>query len=159
MHESVSRTAEKLANDAQKVVEIFEGLTPEEADLVLYTTDLDTWRVRDVLAHLTFAEQAFLEIFKDILNGGEGAKSDVIVDDYNFEKMQLYKPVPLRMISMEYRETRMNTLRFVEGLSGEDLAKTGFHPALGVTDLLEMIKMIYLHTQMHMRDVKKTLSG
>lgn len=159
MHVSISRTAEKLESDGLKVIEFFETLSPEQIDVVLYETELDTWRVKDVLAHLTFAEQAFLEIFKNILRGGNGASQDVVVDDYNFEKMKLYKTVPISAIIAEYRETRANTLMFVDGLIGEDLERTGYHPALGVTTLLEMIKMIYLHTQMHMRDVKKTVSG
>lgn len=159
MHGSIIRTADKLENDGQKVAETFESLSAEQAGLILYDTSLDRWRIKDVLAHLAFAEQAFLEIFTDIVNGGNGAKEDVIVDDYNFEKMQLYKAIPLPSIIAEYRETRANTLRFIGGLSGEDLEKTGYHPALGMTNLSEMIKMIYLHTQIHMRDVKKKLSG
>lgn len=159
MHELISKTAEKLLNDGEKVATTFEGLTPEQAENLIYSTYLDTWRVKDVLAHLTFAEIGFMEIFQDIVHGGDSEKAKINVDEYNYEKMAQYKNVPLGTIVQKYRETRAATLEFVDSLSDEDLQRTGLHPALGITTLLEMIKMIYLHTQMHMRDVKKTLIG
>ena len=39
-------------------------------------------------------------------------------------------------------------------VSDSDLEKIGRHPFLGQTTLREMIKMVYLHNQIHIRDIK-----
>jgi hypothetical protein len=49
-------------------------------------------------------------------------------------------------------------IKWVSGIDENDLEKIGRHPYLGRTTLREMIKMVYLHNQIHYRDVKKVLN-
>jgi hypothetical protein len=42
-------------------------------------------------------------------------------------------------------------------LQESDLELQGRHPFLGMTSIREMVKMLYLHNQIHYRDLKKVL--
>jgi hypothetical protein len=57
----------------------------------------------------------------------------------------------------KYKSTRAETIIWVAGLNESDLEITGRHPFLKMTTLREMIKMPYLHNQLHYRDLKKVL--
>jgi hypothetical protein len=37
-----------------------------------------------------------------------------------------------------------------------DLAKLGRHPFLGITSLEDIIKMVYRHNQIHMREIRRS---
>jgi hypothetical protein len=56
-----------------------------------------------------------------------------------------------------FRQTRAAMVTWVSGLAEQDLEKRGRHPFLGVTSLREMLKMVYIHNQVHYRDVRRAL--
>ena len=58
---------------------------------------------------------------------------------------------------VEFREVRNKMCQWVEALSEHDLERSGRHPYLGRVSLLEMIKMVYLHNQIHLRDIRKVI--
>jgi len=157
MDDSILKTAEKLKADQKKITEIFFGLSEIQLNQDIYSSEFDQWRVRDVLAHFVFAEKGFLIIFNEILQGGEGSPAGFDIDLYNQKMMRQYKNQGMQSLINDFTETRKVTLEFIESLNHEDLKKVGRHPALGLTTLAEMIKMIYLHNQLHLRDVKKIL--
>lgn len=47
----------------------------------------------------------------------------------------------------------------VASFTEEDLQKQGRHPFLGLTTLAEMVKMVYRHNQIHLRDLRKSLES
>jgi hypothetical protein len=55
----------------------------------------------------------------------------------------------------QFVDVRANTVKWVSGLSDEDLTIEGRHPFMGQTQLVEMLKMLYLHNQIHFRDFRK----
>jgi len=157
MNVSIIKTAEKLKSDRKKIAEIFSGFSEIQLNHGLYSSEFDDWRVRDVLAHFIFAEKGFLIIFNEIVQGGEGSPVGFDIDLYNQRMMREYKNQDIQSLINDFTETRTSTLEFIESLNHEDLKKVGRHPALGMTTLAEMLKMIYLHNQLHLRDVKKIL--
>jgi hypothetical protein len=40
----------------------------------------------------------------------------------------------------------------------DDLAKQGRHPFLGTASLSDMIKLMYMHNQIHIRDIRRMLA-
>ena len=52
---------------------------------------------------------------------------------------------------------RADSVKWVSRLSAEDLEIEGRHPYLGQVPLVEMLKMLYLHNQIHFRDFRKLL--
>jgi hypothetical protein len=57
----------------------------------------------------------------------------------------------------QYKAVRAEMTAWVSSLDDADLDKIGRHPFLGHTTLREMIKLIYLHNQLHYRDLRKVL--
>jgi hypothetical protein len=62
-----------------------------------------------------------------------------------------------RELLTRFKEYRRKNIDVVENFRSEDLVKTGRHPFLGVAQLEEIIKLIYRHNQIHLRDIRRVL--
>jgi len=47
----------------------------------------------------------------------------------------------------------------VQKMQESDLERKGRHPFLGITTLEEMLKLIYRHTMIHQRDIRRALEA
>ncbi|MEW5940384.1 MAG: DinB family protein, partial [Chloroflexota bacterium] len=94
-----------------------------------------------------------------IRQGGEGATEDFSIDRYNARQQEKTQDLTPSELLEQYRSMRADTVNWVSGLQESDLEKTGRHPFLGKTTIREMVKMLYIHQQLHYRDMKKVLSG
>ena len=152
----ITELAEKLKSEGEKFIRIFSELTDDQWQAEVYTEGT-TWTIRNVLSHFVTSERGLVKLFEQIHQGGTGAADDFSIDRYNAVttgKDKRLTPLPncLNNINM-----RAKTIAWVSGLKDEDLEITGRHPFLEVTTLREMIKMLYLHNQIHYRDLKKVL--
>jgi len=112
-----------------------------------------------VLSHFVTSERGLVKLFESIRQGGEGAKDDFSIDRYNASQQEKTKDFTAAELLEQYKETRRNTVTWVSGLKDEDLEIKGRHPFLGETVIREMVKMLYLHNQIHYRDLKKVLKS
>ncbi len=148
--------AEKLRKEGEKFGEFFEALTDKQWTTEVYTEGA-VWTIRNILAHLMTAERAFVKLFEDIFRGGAGVSEDFIIDRYNARQQEKTKELgPIELLE-QYKLVRVEMIRFVSSIGDSDLEKIGRHPYLGLTTLREMIKMVYIHNQIHYRDIKKVL--
>lgn len=146
--------AERLKKEGDKVFAYFSALTDQEWNTEVYTEG-DIWTIRNVLAHFVTSERGLLKLFESIRQGGLGAADDFSIDRYNASQQQKTKNLtPLELLA-QYAEVRANAVEWVSGLSEEELGIEGRHPFLGQVQLVEMIKMLYLHNQIHFRDFRK----
>ena len=157
MPETSASLSTKLASEGEKVFAYFSALTLEQWQQVVYS-DAAEWTVRSVLAHLVSAEQGFLRIFASIRDGGPGASDDFDIDRYNAAQQDKLADVPPADLLTRYQAVRAEMTAFAASLTDTDLQKQGRHPALGLTSLADMLKMVYLHNTMHLRDVKRVIS-
>lgn len=148
--------AERLKKEGEKVVATFAALTDEQWRSNVYTEG-DTWTIRDVLAHFVTSERGLLKLFKNIREGGLGASEDFSIDHYNARQQEKTKDLTPQELLEQFVEVRADTIKWVSALSEDDLAKEGRHPFLGQVQLVEMLKMIYLHNQIHFRDFRKLI--
>ncbi|NCP88091.1 MAG: hypothetical protein CO094_09095 [Anaerolineae bacterium CG_4_9_14_3_um_filter_57_17] len=148
--------SEKLRSEGERALTFFAALTPEQWNAPVYTEG-ETWTVRSVLAHFVTAERGFLKIFADILAGGPGSSDDFDINRYNASQQAKTADLPPAELLALFGQTRAEMVDFAAGLSEADLQKTGRHPALGISTLGEMLKLVYLHNSMHFRDLKKAL--
>ena len=158
MSDSALALSEKLKSEGQKVLAYFSALPGEQWQQVVYS-DPAEWTVRSVLAHLISAEQGFLKIFTSIRDGGPGASEDFDIDRYNAAAQDKLTDVPPAELLIRYQSTRAEMASFAASLTDADLQKSGRHPALGLTSLADMLKMVYLHNTMHLRDVKRVVDA
>ncbi len=156
MPDTPSFLAERLKTEGEKTAAFFAALNADQWQATVYTENAE-WRVRDVLAHFISAEKSFLALFENIRNGGPGAPEDFSIDRFNVSQVAKMKSLSQSELLAEFNKTRAGTTRWVTALSELDLLQRGRHPALGVASLAEMIKMIYLHNQMHSRDLRRVL--
>jgi uncharacterized damage-inducible protein DinB len=148
--------AEKLKSEGDKFLSFFAGLTDEQWKLDVYTEGA-VWTIRNILSHLMTAERAFVILFEQIRRGGSGSSEDFSIDRYNARQQEKTADLSPQELLEHYRATRTRMIEWVSGIDDADLDKVARHPYLGVTTLREMVKMIYIHNQVHYRDLRKVL--
>ena len=156
MPDTPSFLAEKLKTEGEKMVAFFAALTPDQWQQTVYGEE-GPWTARSILAHFVSAEHGFLKIFASIRDGGPGASDDFDIDRFNANQQAKLAEITSAELLARYVLTRAQMVEFATGLDEADLQKTGRHPALGITSLGEMLKMVYLHNIMHLRDLKKVI--
>jgi uncharacterized damage-inducible protein DinB len=152
----VTELAEKLKSEGEKFIGIFSDLKAEQWNVEVYTEGT-TWTIRNVLAHFVTAERGLVKIFELIRQGGTGVADDFSIDRYNEAQHQKTKEFTSAELLEQYRSVRANSVAWVSGLKDEELEIAGRHPFLEITTIREMVKMLYLHNQIHYRDLKKVL--
>ena len=152
-----SLLADKLKHEGEKIVVYFDGLRDEQWSIEIYTED-SVWTIRNILAHLMTSERDFVKLFESINQGGVGVTDDFIIDRYNARQQEKTKELGTQELLQRFKSIREEMVAWVSGIGDSDLEKTGRHPFLGQTTLREMIKMVYLHNQIHYRDIKRALN-
>lgn len=148
--------AEKLKTEGDKFVGIFSALTDDQWQAEVYTEG-EMWTVRNVLSHFVTSERGLVKLFEAIRQGGVGATDDFSIDRYNSSQQAKTRDLTPVELLEQYKEVRADSANWVSGLKDEELEIKGRHPFLGETVLREMIKMLYLHNQIHYRDLKKVI--
>ena len=148
--------AEKLKIEGEKMVSIFAGLTDDQWSAEVYTEGA-TWTIRNVLSHFVTSERGLIKLFERIRATGEGASEDFSIDRYNAAQQQKTKDLSPQELLEQYKLVSVESIAWASSLAEPDLEKRGRHPFLGVTTIREMIKMLYIHNQIHYRDMKKAL--
>jgi hypothetical protein len=150
--------ATKLQTEGEKVHAFFAVLTPEQWEVPVYTEG-EKWTPRSILAHLVTAERGFLKLFEAIRQGGTGVSEDFSIDRYNASQQEKTKGLSPADLLPQYAAVRAEMTAYVSTLSDDDLATRGRHPAMGMSTLAEMVKMLYLHNNMHLRDIRLALAS
>jgi len=156
MPETPAMLAEKLKSEGEKFYSFFGGLTDEQWKTEVYTEGT-TWTLRNVLSHFATSERGLVKLFEGIRQGGTGVTDDFSIDRYNASQQEKTNDLSPQELLELYKSIRAETVKWVLTLNEADLQKTGRHPFLGQTNMLEMVKMLYLHNQIHYRDVRKVL--
>lgn len=152
----ITELAEKLKSEGDKFIEMFSALTDEQWQAEVYTEG-ETWTIRNVLAHFVTSERGLVKLFEQIRQGGAGSPDDFSIDRYNAAQQQKTKDLAPAELLEQYKEIRANSIAWTSTLKDEELDIQGRHPFLGQTSIREMVKMLYLHNQLHYRDLKKVL--
>lgn len=138
------------------MVAFFSELTDDQWVNEVYTEGTK-WSIRNVLSHFVTSERGLVKLFERIRATGEGASDDFSIDRYNASQQEKTKDLEPAELLEQYKQVRADSVQWVSGLKDEDLEIKGRHPFLGETVIREMIKMLYLHNQLHYRDVKRSL--
>ncbi len=154
--DTIAKLVEKLTSEGEKFVAFFSGLTDGQWKKEVYTEDA-VWTIRNILAHLVTSERAFVKLFENIRQGGEGVADDFVIDRYNASQQEKTKELTPSELLDQYKAMRAQMIEWVSGISDSDLQRTGRHPFLGITTLREMVKMVYIHNQTHYRDLRRVL--
>ena len=148
--------SKRLLSEGDKTIAFFQNLDPGQFDQVVYSEG-SKWTVNQVLAHFVSAEHSLCRLVENIAAGGTGSPEDFDLDDYNERKVKGIKDFAAVELMEAFRQNRQKTASFVAGLKSEDLLRQGRHPFLGIAPLSEIIKIIYRHNQIHLREIRQEL--
>jgi hypothetical protein len=154
MTESNNGLAAKLMSEGEKTKAFFVALSHETWLKPIYT-DGAQWNARETLAHLIQSEASLRKLFQQVVAGGEGAPIDFDIERFNREHTGRLENLSRDELLQRYADERRATVDFANGLTSEQLTLRGRHPAMGDSSVEDMLKMIYLHNSMHVRDIKK----
>lgn len=149
--------SKKLNEEGDKTVEFFNELPDHAWNIVLYE-DGAPWGVKDILAHFVVTEVGVPNILRDVLDGGNGVPKEFNLDDFNRKHVAGLENISVSELLERFIDLRDQSVRLVANMSESDLQKIGRHPFLGETTLVEMIKLMYRHNQIHQRDIRKAVN-
>ena len=148
----------KLLNEGEKTLIFFKKLRNEQLERIVYS-DGASWSVRHMLAHFVSAEMAFLELLTDVLTGGSGAPEGFDIDSFNQKEISALQDLSSSDLLDRFREVRRQTASIVGQIKPEQLERTARHPFLGIAPMVDIIKLIYRHNQIHLRDVRRIIEA
>jgi hypothetical protein len=160
MADTPSFLTERLQSEGEKALAFFRNLSAAQWEQIIYSREQpneegDGWRARDLLAHFVVVEENFARLIANVAEGGPGAPPDFDIESFNQSTVAEAGLLPTAVLLQNFGEARQQTVRLVASLTVDDLAKVGRHPFLGQIALGEMIKLIYRHNQLHLRDLRR----
>ena len=158
MPDTPDRLGERLSTEGNKTVEFFRALNHEQMECTLYTEG-SCWSIRQVLAHIVSAEQAYGRLIEDVLGGGHGAPEGYDIDRFNEREVAGTGSTSSSDLLLQFDLRRRANVELVSHLNPDDLSRVGRHPYLGQAPLEDIIKLLYRHVQIHQRDVRRLLAA
>ncbi len=155
---------QKLDAARVKLWEAVQPLSPEE----LSRSRVGDWSVKDMLAHIAFAEELNVKFAKLMLAQERPVQLEAMaqdypdyarpfsLDDFNAYMMEKLRAHSLEQILSGLRETRAATLAWMDTLTPEQLERGGQHAAWGDATVRGMLKILALHEKMHTQDILKS---
>ena len=156
MAELAQELADSLESEGRKTLDFFRALTPQQWEAQVYS-DGPAWKVHNLLAHFTEVEGSIPRLIRSILDGGEGVPKGFDIDRWNKRYTGEMSLQDRQALLSEFARRRAATVEMTRGMSAADLDQRGRHPALGVTDVKHMLKLLYIHLQGHQRDIRRAL--
>jgi len=158
MKANVEKILKRLHSEGEKTEQFFQTIPAENWGLTTYTEG-EQWNVQHILTHLVQAEGGVARLVQGIVSGGAGVAEDFDLDAYNQRKVDELQTQPVPALIQAFRERRAQTIAMVTAFSDADLQKTGRHPFLGIAPVEDILKLMYRHTQLHQRDIRRLLEA
>lgn len=152
----VFKHVKRLANEGLKTLDFFHALQPEDWHAQVYTAG-SGWTVIQILCHLLNAEQGFHHLLQDVMHGGEGAPEYMDIDVFNEQQLSGTHCTDAEIQLAAFSDARVTTIEIVRTMHADDLDKLGRHPFLGPTTVDKMVQLIYRHSMLHQRDIRRAL--
>jgi hypothetical protein len=156
MPDNAQALADRLHEEGRRVVKFFNQLTPEQWKVVIYPQQSD-WTMHHLLAHFVSAEIGRQELVENVYNGGEGAPQQFDIDRFNQIEVERLSKQSSHDLIRSFTQIREKLVELVSSMSEQELNRVGRDPYLGQVGLIEMIKLTYLHLQIHLRDARRCL--
>jgi hypothetical protein len=156
MADTPASLSARLLREGEKVCAFFQDLSVEQLERSVYK-EVAEWRVREVLAHFVSTEKAFSSLIENVMAGGSGAPEGFDLDTFNQRKVAELKEATTDELLENFHRLRNKTAALVASFNEGQLNQTARHPFLGVAALVDIIKLIYRHNQIHLRDVRRVI--
>jgi len=148
----------RLAEEIENTLAAFRELRADDWALTIYT-DGAAWTPREILAHQISTEIGIRTLVEDVLAGGTGAPEDFDVRRFNEGQAARLAARPVEQLYDDFRAARAALIATVERMAPEDFARRARHPWFGQAPLEDILKLVYRHNMIHVRDVRKALGA
>jgi uncharacterized damage-inducible protein DinB len=152
-HAELKHLQKRLSDEGAKTAEFFAALAPEAWQHPVYSTG-PRWKVRQVLAHFVSAERGYLHYMRDTVNGGRGVPRNFDIDAFNAIQVEALSDLSPAELLVAFGAIRSQTCEFVGTLQPGDLDRMGYHPWFGEESLRFLLKLIFRHPMLHVRDIR-----
>lgn len=149
----------KRLDDVGQQVLVFFNQLDETAWIVQVYTEGEAWTVHQILAHFVSVERAFQWLIDDIVSGGAGTPKDFDLDRFNHEQVRSLQTQSRKQLLDTFQSERRATLKLVSHFDPDDYLKEGNHPWFGRLSITAILKLLYRHNKLHIRDIRRTLAG
>lgn len=154
----LSQLIRRLEDECLKVLDFFNQLEEDAWEEEIYT-DGEIWKVHQILAHFVSVERAFQWLTEDIVSGGGGTPEDFDLDRFNNAQVRQLQPLPREELITAFQAERAKTIDQASRYDAHDLKQEGHHPWFGQTSVEKLLKLLYRHNQLHLRDIRRHLSS
>jgi hypothetical protein len=156
MPDEANALADRLRKEGSRVVNFFNQLSQEQWRVLIYPQQSD-WTMHHLLAHFVSAENGRQELIENVYNGGEGAPQQFDIDRFNQTEVERLSKQSNQDLLKSFTQGRAKLVEMVGSMSEQELSQVGRDPYLGQVTLIEMIKLTYVHLQIHLRDARQCL--
>ncbi len=156
MVSELDHLSQRMAKDGEKTLRSFRDLTPKQWKVQVYTTG-SQWTVRDILAHFVSAERSFKLLVEEVAAGGSGAPRDLDITEFNEREVPKLDDLSAEELLDAYGEARAESVQLTQNLKPQDLDKVGYHPWFGEVQIRDMLKLVYRHNMIHLRDIRRAI--
>jgi hypothetical protein len=148
----------RLTEEGAKTANFFRTLPTEHWKQQVYTVGPE-WGAHDILCHFISVERTLAIYYDDLAKGGTGWPRDFDLDVFNAREVKALRDANYSHESLieQFERQRETSLALVQTLTDPDFDRIGFHPWFGDTPLENMLKLVYRHTMLHIRDLNKAI--
>jgi hypothetical protein len=89
------------------------------------------------------------------VSGGSGTPANFDLDRFNHEQVEELKVFSRQELLEAFKSERAKTIKQASTYGVGDLDKEGIHPWFGQVSVGKLLKLLYRHNQLHMRDIRR----
>jgi len=156
MSERAAQIAARLAEQGAETTTFFRSLSPAQWEKPIYAGP-PMWTPRHLLAHFLSAEQTYLKMIREVLDGGQGMPEGFDIDAFNARETAALEGLSRDELLAQFEAARAGVIALVRSMSDADLDREARHPFMGWDRVEKFLKLIYRHTMIHQRDMRRVL--
>jgi hypothetical protein len=156
MSERAAQIAARLAEQGAETVGFFKSLSPRQWTIPVYAGP-PVWTPRHLLAHFLSAERTYLDMIGEVLKGGQGMPEGFDIDTFNAGEVAALESLAPEELLAQFEAARAGVIALVQSMSDADLDREARHPFMGWDRVEKFLKLIYRHTMIHQRDMRRVL--
>ena len=147
-----------MEKEREKSLVFFNQLDPKDWQIKTYA-DGAAWTINDVLAHIVIAEESLGKLMENIVTKGIGVSEDFDLKEFNERTVADIENKDSSVLLENFSKNRIINIEMIKEFREEDFRAVGNHPYFGKAEISEMIKLMLIHINLHIRDIRKTIKG
>lgn len=146
----------KMARNRAKLQEAISSLSEAALDQAA----ADGWTIRQMLTHLLNAEEDNTAVIGVFLRGDlDKLPTELDLNTHNQGRVNERGHLERADLFAALEAQRARTIELINGLTAEQLELSGPHPILGDSTVEQILRIIAIHDQLHLRDINAILSA